>query len=339
VRLHLFFNRLLCARGLNYGVHVVADPAARLLAAQILSDGLGAWLEARAPKRRAARATERRRWPVAIIGALLVIGLAAFLSQSFWLTLVVAVIAVGAALPWLGSASAALLGEMKLETNQQIAAALELSYQPQAIRADELSVGLHHGLFLPYDDVHAGVGWAGTAAAQPWRLYKARLVANGSTLIELELGNPQLRHHDSFHGLVIVRQSPRAHRGVTLLTADDDRAPLIASRKMQRDGQLFEKLTGDDLRLPAGFAIWTTDPTEARGIANLLLLNGLSALQERFGKDQIRLLFERDKVITTLASVDFNFAPSAINPKDDLEMIANTIHEVMKARSLAQFLT
>jgi hypothetical protein len=320
-----------------------AEKIAALDAEALLAGELGTYMQEQASVRAEARATTRRRIPIAVIVGIvwLVSTFYLFFNMTtmgsfFFIILpffggfiLTAGIAYWALLPRMKA-----VREVKARTNEAIAEAAGLTYN---IKGD--ASALHrlcdaHGMFPAHNQQKFEDFWEGEIAGHPFRLFEAHLEFRSS---DSDGGS---RTKTTFRGPVMTLGFSRRFQGTTLVLRDGGKTSFIGNKKkdsFKADGKRLNYVALSDPRFEDLFDVYGTDQVEAHYLVNPAYMERLMDVERAFFGSYIRTLFHEGELVVVLHSGKL-FESASLEASEDRARVVETINQLKILAKLAEAL-
>ena len=302
----------------------------------LLAGPLGQWLEQQAVVRAEAKRKSNRRFMIASVVLVPVMGLF-WLAQMFgdWneeLKMFLSFAGLAGGGGWAYAPRAKAIKETKRGINQAIAESLGLTY------ADEFEPG--HGFELAktyqmvpsYDRSSFEDQWSGDLGGRAFTLHEAHL--------EEQRGSGKNRRWVTvFRGAILTIAFDRDFHGTTLVERNKKHRKLFGG---QKDSVTFagHRLDCADMVHPEfedKFTVWSDDQVESRYLVHPRYVERLIEVERAFDGQNVRTLFKGGELVLAIESGNM-FESGSLDPKDDRARIETCVSQFMTLAELAEAL-
>ena len=295
----------------------------------LLAGPLGQWLAGQQQLRDDTRATvtRRRRW--AIVGAVVLGGLALLLFRDleamFWAGIVVG----GGGFAWAQAAAQPVTNAIKGQINGAVARALELEFSLDCATGEEWQLACSYGMLPSYDREDFEDRWSGLLGALPFQTYEAHCQ-------EWRGSGKDRRLVTVFRGAVLAVAFTRRFHGVTLVEGDGKRKRWFGGEKEEvtLNGTPMQRCDMVDPAFEDRFTVWSNDPVEARYLVHPEYIERLSAVETAFAGKNLRALFCGGSLIMLVETGD-QFESGSLDASDDRVRLIQTIDQFGALADLA----
>ena len=302
----------------------------------LLAGPLGGWLERQAVVRAEAKRKSNRRFTIAGIVLLPVLGVF-WVAQMFgdWseeLKMFLSFAGLAGGGGWAYAPRAKAIKETKRGINQAIAESLGLAY------ADDFEPG--HGFELcktyqlvpSYDRATFEDLWSGDLGGRAFALHEAHL--------EEERGSGKNRHWVTvFRGAIMTIAFDRAFHGTTLVERNKKHRGIFGGQKdsIKLGGKQLGCADMVNPEFEDLFTVWSDDQVEARYLVHPTYIERLIAVERAFNGENVRTLFTEGQLTIALESGNM-FESGSLDPNDDRARVATCVDQFCTLAGLAETL-
>lgn len=295
----------------------------------LMAGGLADWLASQQVVRDATAARSRRISHGTIAGAVVAAILLTLATGIGEMAFMLGLLIAGLGQAWAASVRKPVIESIKQAMNARIAAALDCTFSAQAVAGAEFQLALDHDLLPAHDKVELEDDWRGTIGAMPFSLYEAHLQ-------EWRNSGKNRRLVTVFRGAIIAISFARRFHGVTLIERSGARLTFFGLRdSIEKNGVTLDRIKMVDPRLGDDFAIWGSDPVEARYLVHPAYVERLIELEQRFDGQKIRALFHGGQLIIIIEAKENMFESGSLDAAQDRDRMAATIAQFVALATLA----
>jgi hypothetical protein len=299
---------------------------------QVMSRGLRAWLDEQAGARDHAKRQEIQRFALgAVAGAVVVlVAMAIFPEQQQFGFMAGAMIVAWA---WHAASQPVreISEQIKVRANEELGAALGLSYQAYGEPSADFELATQMGL-LPSDPDEAYFFdfWTGQLGTSEGQLHEAHLQ-------EYRQNGKRRELVTVFRGVVIGYQFARSFSSTTLVKADQGMFNGLANWAARFSGLQLEPVKMVHPDFEEKFEVTSTDQVEARYLLHPAFCERLMETVDAFQGQNMRLAFVEGRVVMAIETNDL-FESGGIDAEKDEARIARTIEQIGNLIDLTQTL-
>lgn len=293
----------------------------------LMADGLSDWLDSQAEVRRKAKSDGRFRALCGVAAAGVVGFVAALGLISVQVGMFGALAVFTGGLGWARMATRPVEQAIKAQMNKRIASALGLSFSNDGAPGRAFMVAEQFGLLPSYDDSSVEDFWTGIMGGVAFTLHEAELTE--------ERGSGKNRRTVTvFHGVVMAVEFARPFSGTVLIERSGGWSDLFGFDSATRGELKLEKMRMVDPRIDDAFALWATDPVEARYIVHPAYAERLLDLETKFTGQKLRAVFHNGH-ITVAIETDEVFESGSLDADADRENMGQTIAQLVSLVAVA----
>jgi hypothetical protein len=302
----------------------------------LMAGPLGEWLQRQAVVRAEAKAKSNRRFMIA--GVVLVPVLGLFWVASFFgdwneeLKMFLSFAGLAGGGGWAYAPRAKAIKETKRGINQAIAGALGLTYSDEFEPGHGFDLCKTYGMLPSYDRSSFDDLWSGNLAGKPFTLHEAHLEERRGS------GKNQ-RWVTVFRGAILTIGFDRQFHGTTLVERNKKHQKWFGG---QKDYVTFNghRLDCADMVNPDFedvFTVWSDDQVEARYLVHPRYIERLVEVERGFGGENVRCLFKGGELAVAIESGNM-FESGSLDASEDRARVQTCVDQFMRLVGLCEAL-
>jgi hypothetical protein len=302
----------------------------------LMAGPLGAWLQQQAVVRAEAKAKSNRRFMIASVVLVPVLGLF-WLASMFgnWneeLKMFLSFAGLAGGGGWAYAPRAKAIKETKRGINAAIAESLGLTYADTFEPGHGFELAKTYQMVPRYDRSSFEDLWSGDLGGRAFTLHEAHL--------EERRGSGKNRHWVTvFRGAILTIAFDRAFHGTTLVERNKKHRSWFGGSK--------DYITFGDHRLDCAdmvnpefedlFTVWSDDQVEARYLVHPRYIERLVEVEKTFKGENVRSMFKGGELVIAVDSGNM-FESGSLDPNDDRARVQTCVDQFMTLANLADSL-
>jgi len=302
----------------------------------LLAGPLGEWLEKQAVVREEAKRTSNRRFMIAsvllvpVLGVFWVAQMFGDWSEELKMFLSFAGLAGGGG--WAYAPRARAIKETKKGINNAIAESLGLKYEMDFQPGHGFDLARRYALLPSYDRSSFEDQWSGPLGNRAFTLHEAHL--------EEERGSGKNRRYVTvFRGAILTITFDRQFHGTTKVERANKHTGWFGGAKdeVKLDGQELGYVDMVNPEFSDKFSVWSNDQVEARYLVHPRYVERVLEVEQAFNGKDVRTLFSGGELVICIES-DNMFESGSLDASEDRARVTRCVDQFMTLVGLCEAL-